>query len=79
GIDGVLIAGCREGQCHFINGNRMAKSRSDDLAEKLRKMVIEPERVRFENLEIRDSGKYISIVQSYISELRRIGPNPFRT
>ncbi len=78
GIDGILIAACKDGQCHYVKGNQLVKTRSDDLAEKLQKMVIEPERVRFENLEIRDSQKYIQVVQSYLDELRKLGPNPFK-
>ena len=29
GIDGVLIAGCLEGGCHFIEGNLRAKRRTE--------------------------------------------------
>jgi quinone-modifying oxidoreductase subunit QmoB len=78
GIDGILIAGCKDGQCHFIEGNQLVKTRSEDLGEKLRKMVMEPARVRFENLEIRDSKKYAGLLHSYLEELRKLGPNPFR-
>ena len=79
GIDGVFIAGCRDGQCHYVKGNQLVKIRSDDLGEKLQKMVIEPQRVRFENLEIRDSRRYARLIQSYVEELKKIGPNPFKT
>ncbi len=78
GIDGVLIAGCRDGQCHYVKGNQLVQTRSIDLADKLRKMIIEPERVRFEHLEIRDSQRYADLVRSYVEELKRMGPNPFR-
>lgn len=78
GIDGVLIAGCKDGQCHFVKGNLLVKTRREDLAEKLQKMVIEPERVRFESIEIRDSERYVKLIQGYLEELRRIGPNPFK-
>ena len=27
GADGILVAGCEEGSCHFIEGNFMAKRR----------------------------------------------------
>lgn len=79
GIDGVFIAGCRDGQCHYGKSNQLVKIRSDDLGEKLQKMVIEPQRVRFENLEIRDSRRYARLIQSYVEELKKIGPNPFKT
>jgi heterodisulfide reductase subunit A/quinone-modifying oxidoreductase subunit QmoB len=78
GIDGVLIGGCRDGQCHYVKGNELVQTRSVDLGDKLKKMFIEPERVRFEQLEIRDSRRYVDVVRSYVEELRRIGPNPFK-
>jgi len=79
GIDGVLIAGCQDDQCHYVKGNQLVKTRKENLAEKLQKMVIEPQRVRFESLEIRDSRRYVDLVTSYIAELKKMGPNPFKT
>jgi heterodisulfide reductase subunit A/quinone-modifying oxidoreductase subunit QmoB len=79
GIDGVLIAGCKDGQCHYVKGNQLVKTRSGDLSDKLQKMMIDPQRVRFESLEIRDSKKYVELVKSYIEELRATGPNPFKS
>ncbi len=78
GIDGVLIAGCKDDQCHYVKGSQLVQVRSGDLAEKLKTMMIEPERVRFESLEIRDSQKYIDLLTAYIKELKEMGPNPFK-
>lgn len=78
GIDGVLIAGCREGQCHYVKGSQLVQTRNVDLTDKLKKMFIEPERVRFEHLEIRDSRRYTHLVRSYVEELKKMGPNPFK-
>lgn len=78
GIDGILIGGCKDGQCHYVRGNQLVQTRSGDLAEKLKTMMMEPERVRFENLEIRDSRRYVDIVSSYVKELKAMGPNPFK-
>jgi len=78
GIDGILIAGCPDGQCHYGKANQLVKIRSDDLAEKLQKMIMERERVRFESLEIRDSRKYRQLIYAYLEELRKLGPNPFK-
>lgn len=78
GIDGILIAGCKDGQCHYVKGNQLAQTRSGDLSDKLQKMMIEPERVRFENLEIRDFRRYVDFISTYIEELKAMGPNPFK-
>ena len=78
GVDGVLIGGCKDDQCHYVGGSRLVQKRSGDLGDKLQKMKIEPERVRFEHLEIRDSAKYVSVLNEYIESLKRMGPNPFK-
>lgn len=78
GIDGILIAGCKDSQCHFIKGNQLVKTRSEDLADKLKKMVIDPGRVRLETIEIRDSRRYAALIREYVEELKKMGPNPFK-
>lgn len=78
GIDGVLIAGCKDDQCHFVRGSELVRKRSGDLSDKLRNMRVEPERVRFESLEIRDSRAYVDILNAYIRDLKQMGPNPFK-
>ncbi|MGP8051630.1 MAG: hydrogenase iron-sulfur subunit [Desulfobaccales bacterium] len=78
GIDGVLIAGCPEDQCHYVQGSQLVQKRSGDLRDKLQKMMVEPERVRFAHLEIRDSVKFVSLLHSYIGDLKAMGPNPFK-
>ncbi|RLI81255.1 disulfide reductase [Archaeoglobales archaeon] len=45
GIDGVIIAGCRLGECHFKYGNFKAKERIEILKKALEAAGIEPERV----------------------------------
>ncbi len=78
GIDGVLIGGCKDGQCHYVRGNQLVRKRSGDLQDKLKTMMIEPVRVRFESLEIRDSHKYAEVLKTFVQDLKAIGPNPFK-
>ena len=78
GIDGVLIAGCANGHCHYIRGNQLVRKRSSDLSDKLGQMMIEPARVRFESLEIRDSMRYVRLLDDYVKTLKAMGPNPLK-
>jgi len=78
GIDGILIAGCSDGQCHYVNGNQLVLKRSGDLREKLTTMMIEPERVRSESVEIQESTRFVEILEDYIKDLKELGPNPFK-
>ena len=45
GADGVIIAGCEEGSCHFISGNLRAKKRVDYAKELLAEIGVNPERL----------------------------------
>ncbi|SMC23922.1 F420-non-reducing hydrogenase iron-sulfur subunit [Desulfacinum hydrothermale DSM 13146] len=46
GADGVLVMGCREGECHYLDGNLRAKDRLSALEDMLETMGIESERFR---------------------------------
>ncbi|MEW6264248.1 MAG: hydrogenase iron-sulfur subunit [Thermodesulfobacteriota bacterium] len=78
GVDGVLIAGCEDGQCHYLKGSQLIRKRSGDLADKLKQMVMEPERVRFESLGVRQAGRYVRLIDEYVNQLKELGPNPFK-
>jgi heterodisulfide reductase subunit A/quinone-modifying oxidoreductase subunit QmoB len=78
GIDGVMVAGCQDGQCHYVKGNQLVQKRSGDLSDKLKSMMIDPARVRFAAIEIRDADRYVDTMRAYIDELKAMGPNPFK-
>lgn len=78
GVDGVLIAGCPENQCHYVQGSALAKVRTTDIADKLREMYLEPERVRFVNISRDESEKFAKTVEEYVKELKTMGRNPLR-
>ena len=48
GIDGVLVAGCHFGDCHYQSGNYKTNRKIKLIKKLLIELNIEPERVRFE-------------------------------
>ncbi len=78
GIDGVYVGACPDGTCHYIRGNELIHKRSDDLADKLRNMKVEPERVSFEEIGPRDAKRYAGTLKNYVAALKEMGPNPFK-
>jgi coenzyme F420-reducing hydrogenase delta subunit len=42
GIDGVLVAGCLEGGCHFLEGNLRARQRVEEIVETVRALGPSP-------------------------------------
>jgi quinone-modifying oxidoreductase subunit QmoB len=81
GIDGVLLFGCQYGddyQCHNMKGSELAKERMGKLGETLGRMMIEPERVQFEQLAITDYPRLGNIIGDFMEKIDRMGPNPFK-
>jgi len=74
GADGVLIAGCHPGDCHYINGNVKTIRRFKLLRNLLDEFGIEKERVRLEWVSASEGGRYASIVESMTEEIRTLGP-----
>jgi len=74
GADGVLIAGCHPGDCHYINGNAKTIRRFKLLQRLLQQFGIEKERVRLEWVSASEGGRYARIVESMTEEIRSLGP-----
>jgi len=81
GYDGILQIGCKPGedyQCHFITGSDLVKTRGENIQETLRTMMLEPERIRTEFLEINEYERIPDIINDYLNTVEIIGPNPFK-
>jgi len=78
GVDGVLVAGCLEGGCHFQEGNLRARRRVENTCGVLDEVGIEPERLRMVNLSSAMGRDFASIVKQFTEELRKLGPSPLK-
>lgn len=74
GADGVLILGCRGGDCHYQDGNFEAKKRVYLLHKLLESYGIEKERLRIE-LSIDPEGSRIPhLVKEMSDRIAKLGP-----
>ncbi|MBP1661967.1 MAG: vhcD [Thermoplasmatales archaeon] len=76
GVDGVLIAGCHPGDCHYQSGNYKTNRRIKLLKKLLEELGIDPRRVRFEYVSASEGQKFATIVTEFVAEIRKLGPNP---
>lgn len=74
GTDGVLIAGCHPGDCHYTNGNVKTLRRFKLLQRMLDQFGIERERVRLEWISASEGEKYARVVRSMTEDIRSLGP-----
>ena len=78
GIDGVLVAGCLEGGCHFLEGNLRAKRRIEKVRQVLDEIGIGGERLRMVNLSAAMAPTFVERVKEMVDTVTRLGPNPLK-
>ena len=76
GVDGVLIAGCHPGDCHYQSGNYKTNRRVKLLKKLLEELGIDPKRVRFEYVSASEGQKFATVVTEFVAEIKKLGPNP---
>jgi coenzyme F420-reducing hydrogenase delta subunit len=74
GADGVLVAGCEEGSCHFKEGNYLAKRRVNTTKQLLLEAGLEPERLRMVNVSAASSQKFVEYVRDMVETVAKLGP-----
>ena len=77
GADGVIVAGCEEGSCHFKEGNLIAKRRVNYARELLAESGLEMERLRMVNVSAANAPLFTKIAQDMVETVRKLGPSPF--
>lgn len=78
GADGVLIAGCHPGDCHYQSGNYKMRRRIILLKKMMEQFAIDPRRVRFEFVSASEGQKFARVVTEFVDEIKKMGPNPLK-
>ena len=76
GADGVYIAGCLEGECHFLTGNLKARRRVNYVKKVLEELGIEPGRVEMFNLSAGEGPRFVEIAKEMTERILELGPSP---
>jgi coenzyme F420-reducing hydrogenase delta subunit len=76
GADGIIVAGCEEGSCHFKEGNLIAKRRLYYARSLLSEIGLEEERLRMVNIGAADARPFAEVIQDMINTVRDLGPSP---
>jgi F420-non-reducing hydrogenase iron-sulfur subunit len=79
GADGVMIAGCLEGDCHFQDGNINARRRVERLKETLSDIGMDPRRIEMYNLSSAQGNRFAEVATEMTGQIIELGPSPFRT
>jgi F420-non-reducing hydrogenase iron-sulfur subunit len=76
GADGVLMAGCHIGDCHYLKGNYMTIKRAKFVDGLLNFAGYNPERLRLEWVSAAEGIKFAEVVREFTERIRKLGPAP---
>jgi len=74
GIDGVLVAGCHPGDCHYISGNFFARRKFAIIESLLEYLGIEKDRVQFAWVSAAEGARFAKVVKEVTEKVGRLGP-----
>lgn len=78
GADMVFVAGCLEGECHYLSGNIQARKRVSKQKKDFEEMGFEPERLEMYNLSSSEGPRFAAIAQEVAERAFKLGPSPLR-
>lgn len=74
GADGVLVSGCHIGDCHYIEGNFLARRKMRLIMELLQFIGVEPNRFRMSWVSAAEGAKFAQVVTDFVNDLKPLGP-----
>ena len=74
GADGVLVAGCHPGDCHYTEGNYYTRRRFAVVHNFLDYMGIERERLQLEWVSASEGKRWAQVVDGMTEAVRKLGP-----
>lgn len=75
GADGVYVAGCLEGECHFLSGNLKTRKKVEYVQKTLEQIGIDPQRVAMFNLSSAMGVKFAEIAGEMTAAITDLGPS----
>lgn len=68
--DGVMVAGCEVGSCHFLEGNIRAKKRVEYAKEKLGEVGINPEKLEMFHIAASEGPLFAQTARDFTEKIR---------
>ncbi len=78
GADGVLVAGCTEGDCHFKSGNLRARGRVAHMRALLEEIGLEPDRLQMTMMTAGQGEVFAAEAARFYEQIKALGPSPVR-
>jgi coenzyme F420-reducing hydrogenase delta subunit len=79
GADGVYVAGCLEGDCHFKTGNIKAAHRVAYVKKLLDEVRIGGDRLEMITMSAGMGERFAQTAIAFTEKIRKMGPNPIKS
>ncbi len=74
GADGVMVAGCHPGECHYIEQNYKTIRRYGMLKHTLKALGLEDDRVRLIWASAAEGQQLAEAINRFVEDVRKLGP-----
>ena len=78
GADGVLVAGCHEADCHYLNGPQKCDAMFERIKGVVNTLGLEGERLRREMIAAAEAPVFAELIKEMVKQLKKLGPSPLR-
>lgn len=78
GADGVYVAGCMEGDCHYLTGNLRARKRVEYTKKILDDIGIGGDRIEMYNMSAAQGARFVEVANEMTERIKALGPNPIK-
>lgn len=76
GADAVLVSGCHPGDCHYVQGNYVARRRFTALRALMDFLGLDARRLHFAWVSASEGVKWAQVVEEVTAAVREVGPLP---
>jgi F420-non-reducing hydrogenase iron-sulfur subunit len=76
GADGVLMAGCHPGDCHYATGNYKARRRFALTKQVFESLGLDSDRIRLSWISASEGPRFQEVMTEFTENVRKAGPNP---
>lgn len=78
GADGVMIAGCHPGDCHYEKGNYFARRRFAYTKKVVGSLGLEAERLELFWVSAAEGARFAEVVNKFTTRIKGMGANPIK-
>ncbi len=76
GADGIIVSGCKLGECHYISGNEKAQRRLEMTGKLLELLGIGADRLGSVWISAAEGAKFANYMNDFVEKVRILGPSP---